>query len=517
MCAGRAGLGALVALTLCAWTPTLHASEARDEEPVVLRGSQLPILETVDVDHIHLFRYDTSSGSFEPMPYQVDQRVATTFNPGTPLEFVETIYDIFDQDDDVLDDDDELVFRFGDGGDLAPPEAVWPEGSDGERIELELVDPRSSAPSPSRFVYVYLGDDLARADTAYVSWDPGPTGTLTTSTLQLRWEGNWQLTEFRVLAPCGTGEDLIDRVKGRARTDQGITEDEDAWSLNSSYMGGMVGPVRAIRYVRGAASAVNTIHHDIVYRGWWERVINLRVHPLAEVRLYIDLLPIAGTTFYAPTLAEGGVPIDGIPDAISTDPVPWTLTDGPAGGLAIAYDVSPSPGYSARETYYIDDQDHDDRIPSNPDYQDDDDSAYGAHGVRVTGLLDTTIEPLQLRMRTQALCSGIGDAGAGADFRATIDQPFVILVRPQSREGVPIRDVRAASDGIDVVLTWTEVAGAASYRIFRTHDAGRSPSFWAPIATTTEPWFRDVGAVAGPEPWFWSVVALDPGGGEGPW
>ena len=55
------------------------------------------------------------------------------------------------------------------------------------------------------------------------------SGTATTDLLQIRWDGNWLLTELRLLAPCGTGEDLIDRLKGRALTDQGIVQFRKDW------------------------------------------------------------------------------------------------------------------------------------------------------------------------------------------------------------------------------------------------------------------------------------------------
>src|SRR5262249_30279822 len=154
------------------------------------------------------------------------------------------------------------------------------------RFELLVRDPRPGGPWPDRFVYLFDGSGLPRSPAAYVSWDREPTTGIASDRYALDYEDRWLLTGLRLLSPCGAGADLLDRFKGRAGLSPQDAESEALWNDASIYLGGIVGPVRAIRYVQGAASGLNTIHHDVVYRGRWDRAISLRVHPLDNVWFY---------------------------------------------------------------------------------------------------------------------------------------------------------------------------------------------------------------------------------------
>lgn len=497
-----------------AMTPVAAQAPERDHQPVLIRGALLPGLEGESLDRIRVFRHVQGTG-FEPMPHQIDERVAHVFNPGSPMEFVETIYDVFGEDDGSLDADDEIAVLFGDAGERAPYDAPWPEGADAERLEIEIRDPRTGAPVPSRWVYVFTGDALPTSPSTYVDWNLLPSGVMRSDALELTFEDRWLLTEFRVPAPCGTGEDLIDRFKGRATTHEGNQEDEEGWNLNSTYMGGLTGPVRAIRYVRGATSGVNTVHHDVVYRNWWRRTVNLRVHPLADVRVYLDLLSIPGTTFYSP-FAPDGVPVDGVPDAIPATHVGWSLVSGPAGGFVTAFDVAPGPVYGTRYTHYVDDATVDDCTPLNPHYEDDDHAAYGAHGIGVTDLGDTNLSAAVLRMTVESLCSNEGDAALGQAHRTIQDAPFGFSVLPQTEGFGPVRSLTATREGHDVVLDWQDVAGASSYRVYRATDPSLPSEGWTLASEVTASEYRDVGGVGLPTPRHYTVVPVDTHGNEAP-
>ncbi len=491
------------------------AAPSRDDEPVLILGASMPELEGKPISQIFVYRWNAATGAFDPIPFQLDPRVDEVFNAGTQYQFTETMYDVFGQSNGLLDDNDELAFLFGDAGPRAPDQATWVAGADAERYEVQVT---SSLPgggnAQTRWAYVFSGSALPVSPTQYVQWNRAATGTVTTPVFSLVYQGNWLLTELHIAAPCGNGLDLIDRVKGRASTPFGVQEDEESWSANSSYLGGIVGPVRAIRYVRGATSGVNTIHHDVIYRGVWRREVNLRVHPLAKASLYIDWLPNAGAAYYSPNVT-GGVPVDGVPDSVPGTYVPWTLVRSAGGGLAVVHEVPPSPLLQTKVATYRDDASYDDRIPTDPTYPDDDHSAYGDNGVELQGLADSTVQAILLWSVAYPLCSNVGDATAGSTYRQYFDNPFQVASVPQERGLGAVGSLGASRDGGDVVLSWQAVSGAVTYRIFWSASASDPEDSWTLLGETGATTWRDVGAVAGGTR-FYSVVAVGPDG-EGGW
>jgi len=51
-----------------------QANLTRDFEEVVLTGDDLPAFQNQPADRIHLYRYDATAGSFQPIPFQIDAR-----------------------------------------------------------------------------------------------------------------------------------------------------------------------------------------------------------------------------------------------------------------------------------------------------------------------------------------------------------------------------------------------------------------------------------------------------------
>jgi hypothetical protein len=493
----------------------LAAALERDDEPVVVTGGALPLLLGQSVDQIGIFRYDPESGGFVPIPFQVDERIEKVFNPGLPLEFVENIYDVRGEEDGLLDGDDEIAFLFGDGGDRAPEDAAWPPGAAPTRFELSVTDPRSEAPVRRRWLYLFTGPALPRSTERHVEWEGGPATSIETATFALDYEDKWLLTGLRLFPPCGGGSDLIDRVKGRAQPQPGILEDEEGWNFNSFFYGGKVGPIRAIRYVRGATSGVNTLHHDVVYGRLWIRQVNLRVHPVLDVSLYLDWLPRTGARFYSPEVREG-VDVDGAPDDVPATFVNWTLTSSSEGGLALLLAVPNSPLYEEKRFVYRDDLDHDDRIPFNENYGDDDDAAIGVMGIKLFDLGDSNIDPISLRWRAHPLCSDVGDGSLGEAFYQLKEEPLAVAVSSQTPEGTAIRSLQLARHGADLHLHWDETPGEPLYRVYGATTPGQPRESWEVLGETPETTWTDRGAAEDPAPAFYSVVEVRDGG-EGPW
>ncbi|MCU0253138.1 MAG: hypothetical protein MUE47_01230 [Acidobacteria bacterium] len=519
-----AGLGLLLALVaaapaaLAGVVPSEDPVLARGDEPVVLTGDHLAALLGTSVDRIALFRWDAGSGTFVPIPFQVDERLDVTFSVGGQGDFVEEdMYDVLHLDDGLLDEQDEIVFMFGDGGPQAPSTAAWPAGADGLRYETTARDARSGQPAVTHWAYLFTGPGLARSPARYVTWSGSATGSIATPEFALDYLGNWLLTGYRVAPPCGSGADLIDRLKVRSSPLGYPTVDEEVLDLNSEYLGGIAGPVRALRYVRGAKSGVNTIHYDRVTRGRWTRVVHLRVHPLQQFDVYFDWLPRPYALFFRDGMA-GPVAIDGVPDpTVGTGFPAWNLVRGPGGGMFVAYDVPASPLYGQKRLWYRDDAAYDDAPQNGENYPDEDDSAYGTHGLTVLNVLECNFQRLDVSFRVEPLCSSDGSVDlAQAHYELLLD-PLEVEATPQSTAVGTVRGLVVTQEGLDVLLHWPPVGGAASYRIYATLALTFPFASWTLEAQVTGTDYRDAGEAARSGAKAYSVVAVGADGTEGLW
>lgn len=499
-------------------TPQTSGGESpRDSEPVILHGAAFPDLLGEDIAAVRMFRLNASEGRFDPIPYQVDERILKVFNEGDEFEFSELMYDVFHEDDGLLDADDEIVFMYEDGGVRAPAEVPWPDGAGLLRYEIAVEDPRPGSGLPVRWVYLFTGAALPVSEESYVSWNLQPDGAISSEQFELGFEDRWLLTEYRVFSPCGDGSDLIDRVKGRAAPLPELREDEEGWNTNSVFLGGITGPIRAIRYVRGATSGVNTIHHDLVYRNFWSRVVNLRVHELAKIWIYIDWLPRSGTELFTPAAMEG-VPVDGTPDAgLGEAYQEWQVVSGPGGGMGLVWTVPDSNLFADKLFFHQDDATFNDQIPTNPGYGDDDDSAYGDHGVTITGIEDSNATAIPMEWRVYPTCSGEGDGQLGETLSEQEEFPLTTEVEPQWSSATLVRTLRLQALGVDIRLEWDDLPEIETYRVYYAPSPEVNREQWSLLSSTEESFYIDEGEAGLTGNRFYSVVGITPGGGEGGW
>lgn len=497
---------------------TAWSAIPRDDDAILISGSMVPDLIGEGILDIGVHRWDPALQVYVPVPFQVDEVVDKVFNPGTPYQFTERMYDVEGIEDGEFDANDEIALLWADaGGVQAPSSAPWPAGVADRRYELRIDDPRPGATPSTRWVYLFEGSGLPRSPNSYVTWSGTATSSMLTERFQLDFTDRWLLTGYRVLAPCGSGLDLIDRGKGRAQALAGVWEDEERWNQGSSFLGGIAGPVRSIRYIRGATSGVNTIHHDVIYRGAWIRSVNLRVHPLPEIRLYIDWRPTpVGARIYTP-LARDGVPLDGVNDpSIASAWVDWNVVSHPDGGMVLLLEVPPSALFTGRFFQYKDDASYDDAIPTNPTYADEDHASYGSHGIRLTGLSDSQLQAIAMTLRLFPTCGGVGDATLGDEYQAFLDFPLQVSAAPQWRTAQAVRALVVEREGSDLELDWPEVQGATTFRVYVSTAASLPRGQWTLAGETASTEFLDVGAASSPEPRYYSVVGVG-AGGEGPW
>ena len=484
---------------------------SRQEEPVIVSAAGLADVHGTRVSDVFLFRWNGVSGSFEPIPFQVDERVEHVFNPGTVFEVREVMYDVLREDDRLLDGLDEIAFVSP--GERAPAQAAWPAGADARSYEIEITDPLAPT-APSRWAYLFLGVDLPRSSEGQVTWNGSVNSGIVTRTYELGYLDRWILTGFRVSAPCGSGEDLIDRLKTRAGLATDRAETEEAWNSTSSFLGSLVGPVRAIRYVRGAASGVNTVHHDIVTNAYWQRHANLRVHPLSDVWFYVDMRP-RGDMWLLTDAQTTPVAIDGDPEDVPTAAPRWSLVRSPAGGLLTIYNLPPSPFVGGYEFFYQDDADFDDKPFGLPAYGDEDDSAIGNHGIHIDGLSGEDTDTIPLGFRVYPLCAGEGDAARAEELVARSQMPLATQSTLRIGALAAVRSLQVEDESLDVVLRWLPVSGATSYRVYRADTASLAPEAWTLLGEIGGTEFRDAGEAAVPQARFYSVTAVGVPG-EGP-
>jgi hypothetical protein len=489
---------------------------SRDHEVIVLPASSLPEIEGAFVEDLALFRYSVALARLEAIPFQVDERIVKVFNEGSPGEFSELMYDVLGEEDGTLDPDDEIAFFYGDAGERAGHSVGWPSGAGPLRFEIEVTDTRPEVDPEPRWVYLFIGAGLPLSPDEPVSWEGGQSSSVTSERLTVDYDGRWLLTGLRVNAPCGLGTDLIDRAKGRADPGMDLVQDEEDWNLNSEYLGGINGPIRAIRYVRGARSAANMMHYDVITPYSWTRRIKLRVHPVDSIRFYLDWLPAAGAVFYS-DLVPTGVLVDGSPDAEVGDALPdWTAVSTSAGDLLVLIDVPENPVFQARRFFYRDDADYDDALPGKPDYPDEDDSAYAAHGFELLDLSDSEQNPVLATLTVFPLCVGESGPGMADEIRERIVFPVQSSATPQAACGA-VRTLDVEPEGDDILLSWSSLPDTDGYRVYRSDFAGLPHASWAPLSDTTATTYRDTGAASdGEEFHFYSVVCAQEGG-EGPW
>jgi hypothetical protein len=498
--------------------PTEEPTVSRDDETVVITGEGLSALIGTPVDQLGIFRFDASSQAFVPIPFQVDERLDVTFSVGGQGEFVEEdMYDVLGLDDGLLDEQDELVFLFGDGGPQAPTGAAWPAGTASIRYETMVQDDRSGQQPVTRWAYLFAGPALQRSPVGYVTWGGSASSSIVTSRFSLDFTDRWLLTGFRVTPPCGSGADLIDRLKIRSAPLGLPSVDEEVLNLNSEFLGGLVGPIRVVRSIRGAKSGVNTIHYDLVSRGRWTRLVHLRVHPLDRFDVYFDWLPRSNALFFRDGMT-GPVPINGVPDpSVSTSFAAWNLVRGPGGGMFVVYDAPPSPFFSERRLYYRDDAGYNDAPAGTGHYPDEDDSAYGTHGLSILNVQECNFERVDVGFRVEPLCSAEGSLDLALAHFELVTDPLEVEATPQSAALGTVRGLAVARDGSDVVLSWPPAGGAASYRVYSTLSMNFPFASWALQEEVSGTEYSDEDEAVRTGTKAYSIVAVGADGTEGLW
>jgi hypothetical protein len=201
--------------------------------------------------------------------------------------------------------------------------------------------------------------DTPAVEAVRQSTDRFPRDGVTVTTDAYRWHasGRWMVRSMQVAKPGEPGvygPDLIDRWKGRAFQQSpdstislvGFEDEQVNWEANSSLLGELAGPVRAIREVWGADSGTNVTKTETFYRDAVTYRYHVRVHPIPPDGLYTDwdYNPHVAVRYYNVNKPDG-VEIDGVNDDVGN------VDEVPVEGSPAFFDA-PDPTFSPPSAIY---------------------------------------------------------------------------------------------------------------------------------------------------------------------
>ncbi len=183
--------------------PPVHSiyAQIRTMEPVILTGTDLSAITGIPVDQVHLFVYKDSL--WKEIPMQIDER---SINGS-----------LFESDDEIWDDNDELIFQPQDGGMSVSPE-IWINNDDSKnysRLKMLLYDP---VENDSNVVYLYrsstIGDTISTTYITYYS----ENDEIFTTNYKMGFDSDKKFwDELRINEDGSYSNDLIDRQKTRIK------------------------------------------------------------------------------------------------------------------------------------------------------------------------------------------------------------------------------------------------------------------------------------------------------------
>ncbi len=330
-------------------TPAAGPPTTRPLDPVVLTGDQMAGWNGVPLDRLFLYAYRQSSGTWEQIPWQFDEKQSGVY---------------VTNEDGKLDADDELAFMARDCGDRAQA-SQWIADADArshKRYEITVTDPMHAG--ERCWVYLYRSATLNKTVARdYVGYSDH---TAASDAYRLTLQGNQLIAAD--LTFFDNTVDVLDRTKVRAKVGSFVLTEDGliAADPRSDWYGIRDGNVRTItRFVgydvdTGQSYILLTLlnYRDMFYEHVTFDLSDL-TPTLDEFRYSADLTPaMAGGTYYDANTANG-VPVDGHADAVAATPFsPWNQVSHPTLG-AIVQIIDPSPMGGTAQTYYRDHESYD--------------------------------------------------------------------------------------------------------------------------------------------------------------
>ncbi len=277
-------------------------------------------------------------------------------------------------DNGKLDVADELVVMGGDCGDRAALDNWVSDGSarSHPRYEITVIDPLDAA--RSAWVYVYQSSALKDMVTQdYVSFD-FPTSVFTTPIYKLGFFP--QYLGGNRLELNSSGVNVLDRSKFRLKVPGDDPYTEEVLELDEPQPKILDGRVRAIAGYQELGQGILTIAYRSQFYDQVTVDFSWSPKPFEWARATADFNQSVVGGIYYDANTPGGVPVDGVPDTITTTPASmWQQISAATGTVLHTDDVSQMQGTVT--TYYKDSSTID---PADTG----DKKSYGEMGVTVT-------------------------------------------------------------------------------------------------------------------------------------
>ncbi len=334
----------------------------RPFEPVVITGEQISEYSGVSVDAIFVAAYNSASGAWQIIPFQIDERDTS----GSLL-----VPDV----NAGLDADDEIVFMAKDAGDRAPKS--WLDNSESEnfqRIEIAVIDAADMDKTAWIYVYHIPENQPDLNPTDYVTYLPNTTepaaDSIAGKTYKIANALNG-LPNFLAIPPeaGGAGLDILEKQEVSIGSSIGFSLNETNNFISDS-VSIKDGNIRVIRELFIDIVLLGTplfpdLTLPVIYYGYSldirayfiipeELPLNIRI---TEIRQSFNLnANAAGMKLYSAN--NSGIPIDGSPENIDDravlfpDGVNRLLFTGTMGNFVNVFTV-PALGIS-RKLYYQD-------------------------------------------------------------------------------------------------------------------------------------------------------------------
>ncbi|MBD3291224.1 T9SS type A sorting domain-containing protein [candidate division KSB1 bacterium] len=197
----------------------------RDYEPIIMKGGDFPAYMGQPVSQIFAFSYNQTNDQWSQIPLQID-------------ECDDSSHFWISDPNNVLDENDELVFMARDMGNIAENVTNWIDDAESKnyvRFEICTADPTEA--NTMRYLYLYLSSTLTDEATGYMQFDENLAEDLKytingVSYIEKHNESGlpqfWAITD----AVDGNNVNILDRQKVRVSAtiltfvDFGITEDD---------------------------------------------------------------------------------------------------------------------------------------------------------------------------------------------------------------------------------------------------------------------------------------------------
>ena len=392
----------------------------RNLEAVVVEGAAVSSLSGAPLAQLFIYSY-TGSALAGQIPLQIDE--VTAGGAYTTTE------------DGLLDANDQLVFMAADLGDQRPatPTLTATLPISDTWFEIEVTDPTSGKQG-----WAYLVRSTILTPNVSANYVDYITATRRITASQYVLGFSISHPGFNELSLNQSGLDILDRAKLRAVLDNvpflgsvSLTEDDLPAPATVPLKDG---PVRVILQQAAAANVLgNQASFEVTYLAYASMFqATSRTSftlsggiTISSVRTSLDLNSAAtGATFYN-AHTPAGVPIDGVPDAVTTTLSTWSQVSTTTGRMIQVNDLTAASG--TQQTYYKDDSSTD---PTDTGDQ----RSFGDAGLLFSGSISS---PFTVRNSTFILPAAAGE-NVGDAHQNFVNNPLQVVLRASDQQAIDL-------------------------------------------------------------------------------